>query len=282
MVRIGVGGLIHETNTFSQTAAGLENFLSPDGFYPGLRQAKEILDFGNGHFNIAASGFLSVAQEFDFQIVPLVWCGAEPSAPVSQEVFDHLLSLLIESLQKNMPYDGLFLDLHGAMVYDNLKDGETEILRQVRKVVGQIPVIVSLDLHGNIAPECFELATAMIGYRTYPHVDGFDNGKRCAILLNHLIKDGQISAAFQQVPFLMPSTTQATTREPAKGMYAFLEELERVPGVLSVTLMEGFPPSDMPDTGPSIFAYAESQHLAQETVNRLLEYLLDPRIPIWH
>ncbi|KAF0110584.1 MAG: hypothetical protein FD147_1538 [Chloroflexi bacterium] len=274
MFRVGLGGLIHETNTFAKTPAVLDNFLKPDGFYPGLRSSEEILRFGDGRFNIAASGFLSAAPAHNFQVVPLIWCGAEPSAPIAKDVFDHLLGLLIDSLKANMPYDGLFLDLHGAMVYGNLQDGEIEILRQVRQVVGEIPIVVSLDLHGNIAPECFTQATALIGYRTYPHVDGFENGERCADMLAYLIKGGQIFGSFRQVPFLMPSTTQATTREPAQGIYNFLEELERVPGVLSVTMMEGFPPCDQPHTGPSIFAYAETSLLAQGTVDWLLEFIL--------
>lgn len=274
MFRVGLGGLIHETNTFAKTPAGLDNFLKPDGFYPGLRTGTEILKFSEGRYNIAASGFLSAAPAYDFQIVPLTWCGAEPSAPIAKDVFDHLLGMLIDSLKENMPYDGLFLDLHGAMVYGDLQDGEVEILKQVRQVVGQIPLVVSLDLHGNIAPECFDLATALIGYRTYPHVDAFENGERCAGLLAKLIRGGQIFGTFRQVPFLMPSTTQATTREPAQGIYKHLEELEQVPGVLSVTMMEGFPPCDQPHTGPSVFAYAETPQLAQLTVDRLMEFIL--------
>lgn len=271
MYRVGLAGLIHETNTFSEIPAGLENFLQPDGFYPELRRGEAIFKFGEGRYNIATSGFLAAAAEHNLQVVPLVWAGAEPSAPVSQEVFDHLMGMILEELAKNKPYDGLFLDLHGAMVYGDLKDGETEILR---RVVDGIPIVASLDLHGNIAPESFELATALVGYRSYPHVDGFENGERCAALLAHLLQGGKCFGAFRQVPFLMPSTTQPTTRDPARGVYAKLEELERTPGVLSMTLMEGFPPCDLLHTGPSLFAYAESQKLADESTDRLLEYIL--------
>ncbi len=274
MYRVGLAGLIHETNTFSAIPAGLENFVQPDGFYPELRRGEAIFKFGEGRYNIATSGFLGAAAEHDMQVVPLVWAGAEPSAPVSQEVFDHLVGMILEELAKNQPYNGLFLDLHGAMVYGDLQDGETEILRRVRRVVGGLPIVVSLDLHGNIAPESFELATALVGYRSYPHVDGFENGERCAALLAHLVRGGKCNGAFRQVPFLMPSTTQPTTRDPARGVYAKLEELERAAGVLSMTLMEGFPPCDLPHTGPSLFAYAESQALADESADRLLEYIL--------
>ena len=264
MARIGIGGIIHETNTFSKIPVQLSNFVGPDGFYPEMRQGEEIFKFGEGRNNIAASGFLADAPAYGFEMVPLMWCGAEPSAPAPQEVFNHLLGILIDTLKQNLPLDGLFLDLHGAMVYGDLQDGQTEILRQVRKIVGNLPVVVSLDLHGNVDPESFDLATAMIGYRTYPHVDGFENGQRCAALMAYLVNGGKCFRAFRQSPFLMPSTTQPTTRDPARAVYQYVEELEAGEGVLSVTMMEGFPPCDLPHTGPSIFAYAETQQLADE------------------
>lgn len=274
MARIGIGGIIHETNTFSKIPVQLSNFVGPDGFYPEMRQGGEIFKFGEGRNNIAASGFLADAPAYGFEMVPLMWCGAEPSAPATQEVFDHLLGILTATLQQNLPLDGLFLDLHGAMVYGDLQDGQTEILRQVRKIVGNLPVVVSLDLHGNVDPESFKLATAMIGYRTYPHVDGFENGQRCAALMWHLVNGGKCFGAFHQSPFLMPSTTQPTTRDPARAVYQYVEELEAREGVLSVTMMEGFPPCDLPHTGPSIFAYAETQQLADETAQKLLDFIL--------
>lgn len=274
MRKVGIGGLIHETNTFSSTPTTLESFLKADGFYPELRSGTKIFEFGKGRYNIATSGFLAAAPIYPFKIIPLTWCGAEPSAPLSGSDFNYLVGLLVDSIHDNMPLDGLFLDLHGAMVYGDLQDGETEILRRVRQVVGEIPVVVSLDLHGNIAPECFELATAMIGYRTYPHIDGFENGERCAKLLAYLLEGGKIAKAFRQSPFLMPSTTQATTRDPAKSTYARLESIEHEDGMLSISMMEGFPPCDLPHTGPSIFAYANSQHTADKAADALLDHIL--------
>ena len=275
MFRIGIAGFIHETNTFSEISTPLEAFIQQSGFYPELRKGEEILKFREGRFNIAASGFLFAADKLDMESVPLVWCGTEPSQPLSQETFDTLMGMILESLQQNRPYDGLFLDLHGAMVFGDLQDGETEILRRIRGVVGEIPIVVSFDLHGNIDPSCFELATAMIGYRTYPHVDGFENGERCAQVMDHILRDGQIHGAFRQLPFLMPSTTQATTKNPAKSMYEFLAAGDNLEDVLTATIMEGFPPCDLPHTGPSIFAYGRTQEAAEQAVARLYGYILD-------
>ena len=276
MYKIGLAGFIHETNTFSQTPTPLENFLNQSGFYPELRKGEEIFKFKEGRFNIATSGFLSLADELEFEVVPLVWCGTEPSGTLPEDVFNTIMEMIEESLKENRPFDGLFLDLHGAMVYGDLKDGETEILRRVRKIVGNIPIICSLDLHGNISKECFELATMLIGYRTYPHVDGFENGERCALALRYVLDGHPLFKAFRQSPFLMPATTQPTTREPAKSLYELIPKVEEeVEGVLSATIMEGFNAVDLPHTGPSIFAYAIDQQRADWAVEFLLQAVLD-------
>lgn len=275
MFRVGVAGFIHETNTFSKTSTPLEAFIKQSGFYPELRTGDDILKFKEGRFNIAASGFLDAAEQLNFEIVPLLWCGTEPSQPLSEDTFETLMQMILKMLIEKQPYDGIFLDLHGAMVFGNLQDGEAEILRRVREIIGDVPIVTSFDLHGNIDPACFELATAMIGYRTYPHVDGFENGERCAHLLNYIMEGNPIFGAFRQSPFLMPSTTQATTKDPAKSMYEFLAAGDNLEGVLSATIMEGFPPCDLPHTGPSIFAYGKTQAAAENSVERLYQYIID-------
>jgi microcystin degradation protein MlrC len=273
--KIGLAGFIHETNTFSNTPTPLENFVNQSGFYPELMRGKEIFQFKKGRVNIAASGFMRKADELDLDVVPLVWCGTEPSQTVPQDVFDTIMGWILKALKESAPYDGLYLDLHGAMVIGDLQDGETEILQQVREVVGQIPVVASLDLHGNITPASFKLADALVGYRTYPHVDGYEAGERSAVLMSYLLTGKPLYKAFRQSPFLMPATTQPTTIEPAKSLYGLIPEVEAREDVQSASIMEGFNACDLPDTGPSIFTYAENQAAADDAADFLLDAMLE-------
>ena len=275
MTKIGLAGFLHETNTFSNTPTPLENFIKQSGFYPELLKGEEILRFKRSRVNIASSGFLQQAETLGLEVIPLVWSGTEPSQTVSEEVFNTIMEMIISVMKENGPCDGVYLDLHGAMVYGDLKDGEEEILRRVRKVVGKIPVVISLDLHGNISPECFKLADAMIGYRTYPHIDGFETGQRCADLISYLVEGHPIYKAFRQSPFLMPATTQPTTIEPAKSLYELLPKIESEEAVLSVSIMEGFNACDLYHMGPSIFTYAKSQGAAEEVADNLMDALLE-------
>jgi len=275
MQRIGIAGFLHETNTFSNTPTPLGNFLNKSGFYPELLAGKDMQRFSEGKINIAASGFMADAERYGFAVVPLVWIGTEPSQPMKIDVFEHLMGMIEEAIKENQPYDGIFLDLHGAMVYGNLQDGEEEILQRVRVIVGDIPIVVSLDLHGNINEESFDLATAMVGYRTYPHVDGFENGQRCAAVMNHVLQGKTLYKAFRQSPFLMPATSQPTTKEPAISLYGLLPTVEAWEGVISATVMEGFNACDLPHTGPSVFTYAEDQDAADKSAEFLLQGMLE-------
>lgn len=275
MKKIGLAGFIHETNTFSNTPTTLENFVNQSGFYPEMLIGEAIFQFKQSKMNIAASGFLHEAEKLNIDVVPLLWCGTEPSGTVPMAVFDSIMDKIISSLRDAHPYEGLYLDLHGAMVFGELQDGEAEILKRVREVVGDIPIVISLDLHGNISPECFELADGMVGYRTYPHVDGFEAGERSAVLLKYLLEGNPVYKSFRQSPFLMPATTQPTTIEPAKSLYELILDAEAQDGVLSASIMEGFNACDLPHTGPSIFTYAKSQEAADKAADFLLNAMLE-------
>src|SRR5277367_1239721 len=93
---------------------------------------------------IGVGGFLHETNT----LAPTAWCGATPSAHVREDAYERIAKMIVEGLAAAGPLDGLYLDLHGAMVAEHLDDGEGELLARVRKVVGnEIPLVVSLDLH---------------------------------------------------------------------------------------------------------------------------------------
>ena len=104
------------------------------------------------------------------ELIPIVWCAAEPSGPVTDEAFNWIAQIIAEGVLKAGQVDGVYLDLHGAMVTESQEDGEGELLRRLRGELGDIPIGVSLDLHANISPAMVRLATVMTVYRTYPHL----------------------------------------------------------------------------------------------------------------
>ena len=96
---------------------------------------------------------------------------------VTEHAFEHIAGLILEGLESAPPYDAVYLCLHGAMVTEHLEDGEGELLRRVRALIGpEMPLVSSLDLHSNTTPLMIEHADLLVAYRTYPHVDMADTG----------------------------------------------------------------------------------------------------------
>ena len=190
---------------------------------------------------------------------------------------------MLEDLAAAGPLDGIYLDLHGAMVAAHVEDGEGELLRRVRALVGgRLPIVASLDFHTNMTEAMVRHSSAMIGYRLYPHVDMADTGSRAAELLDRLIREKRpLAKAFRQVDFLIPLVWQCTVAEPTRGVFALLDEIERGgspaspggshnQGIVSVTHTPGFPPADIAQCGPALVVYGRDQEAADAAADRLL------------
>ena len=268
--RIAIGGMQHETNTFAPLHTNFEQFTTASA-WPGLIQGDEIFSIMPGR-NIPLSGFIEAAS--DWELVPLLWTFAEPAGYVTDDAFNQVTQLLIHSLENAHALDGVYLDLHGAMVSKSYEDGEAQLLKLVREIVGQnLPVVVSLDLHGNLSPEFIEYASAVTIYRTYPHLDMADTGGRAQKLMSKLLdKSTHFYTAWRQLDYLIPITSQSTMQEPAKTLYSRLDELT-VDGVASIDMALGFPPADITHTGASVVAYGTDKQAVEHAANTMINAL---------
>src|ERR1700733_6468942 len=161
------------------------------------------------------------------------------------------------------------------MVTEHLDDGEGEILKRVRQVIGKdLPLVVSLDLHANVTPQMVEHADALIAYRTYPHVDMADTGRAAAKHLALLLRSKQrFAKAFRQLPFLIAISWQCTNDEPCKSIYRELAALKS-DAVPTLSFAPGFPAADFPDCGPSVFAYGKTQADADAAADAMAKLVI--------
>lgn len=221
MPRIAVGGFHHETNTFAPSKATYQHFERTDG-WPSLQQGTTMLAALAGK-NIPLSGFADAAPN-DWELLPTVWCNASPSAHVEQEAFERIVGMMVDDLTKLTDLDAVFLDLHGAMVCEHLEDGEGEILRRVRATVSpDVPIVACLDLHANVTEAMVTHSDLLVAYRTYPHVDMADTGKRAAALLARILVEGRPAKAWRKLDFLISINWQCSLIEPARSVYELLE-----------------------------------------------------------
>jgi len=266
--RIAVGGFLHETNTFAPTKAGLGDFIRGSGSMAMSRGA-EIARASQGS-NQAIAGAIAQAEREGWEVVPTLWATTAPSAHVTEEAFETITAELLERIAAALPVDGIYLDLHGAMVTEHLDDGEGELLARLRALVGpEVPVVVGLDLHANVTPQMVEMADVLDSYRTYPHVDMAETGARGAAVLGRLMAGERPEKAFLQAPFLTAIAWQCTDIEPARGLYA--EMAEMAPGLTSISFNMGFPAADIPDCGMSVTAYGPGAAEAARTLMDRIE-----------
>jgi microcystin degradation protein MlrC len=272
MPRIAAGGFHHETNTFAPTPAAYADFVVADG-WPGLTRGEAIFaEFRRK--NIGISGFLEAARGEGWEIAPLLWCQAGPSGPPTRDAYERVAAELLERLaaaQAAAPLDAVYLCLHGAMATEHLEDGEGELMRRVRAMVGpEIPLVASLDFHANVTPAMVALADALAAYRTYPHLDIAETGRRAARLLARILATGARPAkALRHLPYIIPLTQQCTLVEPAKGIAEAAAALGDN-GVADVSFAAGFPPADVADCGPSILAYGWDAGAVERAADALL------------
>jgi len=261
MTRVAVAGFQHETNTFSPVPTRFEDFESA-GAWPELTRGAALPPRVRG-MNLPIAGFIEACRH---EAVPLLWAAAEPGGYVEDDAFDRISCAIAQGIAESGA-DAAYLDLHGAMVTRRHEDGEAEILRRVRSRAGpDFPIVVSLDLHGNLSREFFDLATAVTVYRTYPHVDIADTGARAAALLDRALAGRPLFGSFRQVDLLIPITAQSTLHSPAREIYAMLGGL----GAVSADVCLGFPPADVPCCGPSVFCYAETRERADRAADEIV------------
>ena len=268
MALIAVGGMQHETNTFAPTKADYAAF-EQGGGWPTIQRGEPLFEAVSGA-NIPIAGAVEALRAAGHRLVPLAWAAASPSAQVTEDAFERIVGDLIALLRDAGRVDAVYLDLHGAMVTERHDDGEGEILRRVREIVGpRVPIVASLDLHANVTVAMVEHADALSIYRTYPHVDMADTGARAAHLLMNMLKDGRRPAkAFARFDYLTGIPSQSTFIEPCASLYRLLEQIELRTGV-ALSFAPGFPMADFDQCGMTVVGYGREAGTTQAAVDEM-------------
>jgi microcystin degradation protein MlrC len=256
-IRIGIAGFQHETNTFAPAKATFDDFARGGG-WPGLTRGPALIEATRG-VNVGMAGFVEAAEAAGWAFAPALWCATSPSAHVTEDAYERIASEIVAGLAAAGPLDGIYLELHGAMVAEHLDDGEGELLARLRAAAGtHIPIVVSLDLHANVTSAMVEHADALIAYRTYPHIDMAGTGRACARHMALLLEGRRYAKALRRIDFLIPISWQCTDDEPCRAIYAELAAAESAK-VPTLSFSPGFPAADFPECGPTVVAYAETQ-----------------------
>lgn len=269
--RIGILGLWHETNTYSARPAGRKEFADFE-----LLAGADIVTRHRGTGSVIG-GFIDGTDEQGSAVVPLFSAGAWPAGPVDGGTLDLLLGQARDALDRAGELDGLLLNLHGAMVAQGEPDVEARLLRLIRETRGTVPVAAVLDLHGNPSAELAATADIVIGYDTYPHVDMWERGVEAATLLHTVLAGTPLRTAIAKRPLLTCPLAQSTDGKPMRTLLADAQQRCLEVGGRRISLLAGFPYSDVDRAGFSVLVVDTADrldaaaNLATEVANRAEE-----------
>lgn len=268
MKRLAFARINQETNALSPVATDLADFAGTH-LVEGealLRACQRDAHEVEGMFrNAELSGFVQRAQALGCDLVPLVSAWAVPSGPLTRACFDDLCARVTRPLaqaHREQPLDGVYLCLHGAMGAQEFVETEAEIVRRVREVVGEaMPVVVTLDLHGNVTRELVARSTAIVAYATNPHRDHASCGRKAARLL---CGTSRPTMAWRSLPMLLGGGTTLDFAPPLLGIFRRMRALERSGACLSASLFTCHPWNAHPELGWSVVVVTDGDQAAAE------------------
>jgi microcystin degradation protein MlrC len=259
--RLAVAGLGHETNTYANDAlgtTGLDRFMIATG--------ERILGMRGQGTSIA--GFLDRAAELGIEVVPTYYAYCYPSGTIEAETYATLRDALLESLRDALPFDALAIELHGAAVAEGIDDVEGDLGAAIREIVGDIPVVGALDLHGNVSDEMGDRYDALLGCHLYPHTDLHERGVEAVDLIARMLAgDVRPVTRVAHLPMLMPTST-TDPGHPAARMNELCAEIESRPGVVDCTVFHGFPYTDTPLVGVHVVVTTDGDPALAEACGR--------------
>ncbi|MEM8493804.1 MAG: M81 family metallopeptidase [Planctomycetota bacterium] len=253
-LRIALIGLFHESNTFAVHPTGFEDFKR----YEWLGH-EQLLDAKRGSHN-EAGGMLEVLESKpEVSVIPTLYAAALPAGKISADAERRLWSAAEQAMAQAGRVDGVLALPHGAAVGETQPDFDGWWLERLRGLVGpEVPIVATLDPHANVSTRMVDAVDALLAYRTNPHVDQRQVGREAAeILLQTLRGDCQPAIGHVGLPLSINIERQLTEAPPAKRWLSYGREISQTPGVLSTSLMLGYPFADVAEMGSGVIVVAD-------------------------
>lgn len=273
-IRLAVLGLLHEANTFSTVLADLPRYRA-DGWHTGEAMVAHYRESQS-----VAGGFLQAgADEQNVEVVPLPVGFVTPCGPISAEAHQVLVDELLCALRSAGHIDAVLLVLHGAAVAEDSRHVDAELAERVRQVVGDdVPIGTVLDMHANLEQRLVDAVDLTLAYQTNPHVDARLVGVECRRLILDMVRTGRRpSTVLVPLPLLVTIVKQDTSTEPFASLLRLARRLETEPGMIDVSIVQGFPYSDVPQMGMAVLATHEDRNAALRAAQRVADAVWNAR-----
>jgi microcystin degradation protein MlrC len=263
-VRIAIGEFAHETNTFCPGLTPLEQFQRRH-----WATGDEIFEQHHG-VRDPLGGMIAAAEADGITVVPIFATSTEPSATIAQSAYNTIRDNLINGITAAGDLDALVLSLHAAGVTEGSDDLEGTLLSEVRAAVGpDLPIVVTLDLHGHTTRAMVDNANVLLYCHEYPHVDGYDRGLEAMRLAAAIARgDSRPVTHLETLPMLIPPAT--TRHGPSKAMNDLCFAWEARSGIIDAAFVHGFPHTDVSTVSAAILVTTENDPELAATAAREL------------
>ncbi len=267
MPRVLVGECQQEVSSFNPVLSSIDDFVITVG--------DDILAYHEG-LNTTMRGALNVfALRDDIEIVPAYSALSMTSAgPLRQDSFDQIAEGFRSAMEAALPVDAVYLALHGAMQATEELDPEGRLIEITRELVGEeVPIVISMDLHGIPTEKMIRNVNGLVAYHTYPHNDFVDTGDRAAHLLLRIL-DGEVHPviSFVTIPALVRGNELVTETGLFGEMIRQAQTYETEPSVLAAGMFIGNPFTDVPELQSYSFVITDGDEaLAAEYALKLAD-----------
>ena len=270
--RVLVSQFMHETNTFSKLPTTLEDYrkrwlIDGEAIVPRFKGTKNEM-----------GGYIDSVAKYGWVPVWGAAANATPSGTLTRETWETIRDKIVGAAKAAGKLDGICLSLHGAMVTATEDDAEGALLEALRAIVGKdIPIVATLDLHANATVKMASNANALVSYRTYPHIDGYERAVQAAALCQAAMEGKKQPRCTLIQPAMLQGADSGKTTQPGlmRDLLAKADKYESEPGINVVSIQAGFTWSDIPYTGPSVAvshepgAEARARQIGRELIDEI-------------
>ncbi|EKF18286.1 Microcystin LR degradation protein MlrC [Nitratireductor pacificus pht-3B] len=262
-----VASLATETNTFSpiriDRSAFEDAFYAPPGSHPETP-------------TLCSAAFVAARRQarlHGFTLIEGTASWAEPAGLVARSAYEGLRDEILYQLRDAMPVNVALFGLHGAMVAEGYDDCEGDLLARARAIVGPDAVIgIELDPHCHLTQAMTDASTVLVTFKEVPHSDFLERAEDLVALA--------LSAARGDVrPHVTVLDCRSianflTSRSPGRELVDDILSMEGKNGVLSISIVHGFPAADVADVGTKVVvitddAREKGRALAAELCTRI-------------
>ena len=264
-MKILIGWFGHETNTFSRRKTDFDLLISQGCWYEDeiLKVFRDTPSY--------LGGMIKCADEHGIELIPTF--GVENAGPtLSYACLEHATNILLDYMKKHHgEYDGICLGLHGAGCSENCNDIETYVLKKVRDLVGwDMPITVTLDLHGNISQGMCDHASGLFGIKENPHTDYATTGYEAMDALRRDLQ-GEVNVKSYVVP--LPMLVPITVTKDYEAISDYIKAYKVEHKLLDLAFFPGFPYQDTNISSATVFVTGDGnqKHHAEHIANYIWE-----------